>query len=55
MACQCRTEAGRGQGYTCHYFGNPDDCQAYRESGKRFYEDIVQHITGEGGRERGEG
>lgn len=47
MACQCRTEAGRGQGYTCHYFGDPDDCEVYRESGQTFYGDITEHIVGE--------
>ena len=48
MACHCRTEAGRGQGYTCHYFGDPDDCEAYQESGQTFYGDITEHIAGEG-------
>ena len=46
IGCHCRTERGSGQGYTCHYFGDPDDCEAYQEDGKQFYLDIVQHIAG---------
>ena len=46
IGCHCRTEQGSGQGYTCHYFGDPDDCQAYREGAREFYLSIIEYITG---------
>ena len=47
IGCHCRTEGGSGQGYTCHYFGDPDDCEVYQQLGAHeFYVDIVKHITG---------
>ena len=46
IGCHCRTERGSGQGYTCHYFGDPDDCDVYQEDGKKFYLHIIQHISG---------
>ena len=36
----------RGREYTCHYFGDPDDCDVYQEDGKKFYLQIIQHISG---------
>jgi hypothetical protein len=44
IGCHCRTERGSGQGYTCHYFGDPSHCQAYSQDPRKFYTEIIEHI-----------
>lgn len=46
IGCHCRNKRGSGQGYTCHYFGDPTGCQAYSEDPKNFYVEIIEHIEG---------
>jgi hypothetical protein len=46
IGCHCRTERGSGQGYTCHYFGDPSHCQAYSQDPRKFYTEIIEHIEG---------
>ena len=47
IGCHCRNERGSGQGYTCHYFGDPTGCEPYTEDPKKFYLTIVNYIEGE--------
>ena len=46
MACVCRNEEGKSQGYSCQYEGNLEDCKDYQKDPRSFFKDVVKTMRG---------